>query len=272
MAYREHYATHVASEVTTTSSSTWTNAATLNFTPVGGRDYVLLWSLELANKSDTSTDARYRVSIDGAAVTTSNIESRATGEYAAFFGFFKVTGTNVPRSVAVDVQVEQAGQAGAIRNVRLTALALGADDHYAESLGRADVNVGGTSWADLVSTTWTPAADGDYLLLSSSLVDNFATTVPAYGRFHVGWTSPEWPTAVAEVASGQMNYAAGGGVWVEGFTGGAPVTVKWQGRSLNNGNNSGWTDNRVLALRLDAFDNHASATLSSDSSAGSASI
>lgn len=272
MAAREYYAAHVASEVTTTSATTWANAATLDFTPANGRDYVLLWSLELACKTDTGTDAKYRLSLDGTPVTTSNVESRVTAEYPSFFGFFKVSGAGASRSVSVGIQAEQAGQTVAVRNVSLIALALGADDHYAEALGRTDVTAGGTLWADLVSTSWTPPTDGDYVFLSSCLVDNYAATAPAYGRFDIGWTSVEWPAAVAEVAAGQMNFVAHGGVWVDGLAGGSPATLKWQGRSLNNGNNSGWTDNRILALRLSDFHRATGAVSPSDSGDTSSSL
>ena len=263
MAAREHYSAYVASEVTTTSASTWTNAATLNFTPANGRDYVLLWSLEAAQQSSASSDAKFRIALDGSAVATSNVESRVTSEYPAYSGFFKITGAGASRSVTVEIQSETSGQTTAVRNLRLIALALGANDQYAEVAGRQDVTV--TTFTDLASTTFTPASTGDYLCMASVLVDNFATTAPAYGRFDVGSTSPEFMGAVADVT----NLVPLNSVWVVNLTA-SSKTLKWQGRSHTAGSSSGWTDCRILALRLDDFDHAASNSLGSDDSSSSA--
>lgn len=262
MAAREHYSAYAASEVTTTSSSTWTNAATLNFTPASGRDYVLLWSLEVAQQSSTSSDAKFRVSLDGAPVATANVESRITSEYPSYSGFFKIAGAGAAKAVTVEIQSETSGQTTAARNIRLIALALGANDKYVETLGRQDVT--NVAFVDLVSTTFTPPSTGDYLCLSSVLVDNYAATNPGYGRFDVGSTSSEFMGAVADTT----NLTPLNGVWVVNLTA-SSKTLKWQGRSHASGNSSGWTDTRLLALRLDDFDNAASNSLGSDDASSS---
>lgn len=259
MAAREHYAAEVLSETTFTSNVTWGSACTLSPTLANGADYIVFWNLELTNQSNTSADAQAQVTVGGTAVATFNVENRVTSEWGAYAGFFKVTGTGAALALALEVKAETNGNSIVCRNRRLSVLRMGAGDVYAESTARQAVTAGGTTiWADVLSTSFTPAV-GDYLVLAHSMTDNYVTTASAYGKFVWDGTAEgntELATAGhADITAGQKNLVPLNKqrVYAEA-TGGVSRTVTWQGRSNQNGNEVGFAQNRLLILKLADFD------------------
>ena len=259
MAAREHYAAEVLSETTFTSNVTWGSACTLSPTLANGADYIVLWNLELTNQSNTSADAQAQVTVGGTAVASFNVENRATSEWGAYAGFFKVTGTGAALALALEVKAETNGNSIVCRNRRLTVLRMGAGDVYAESTARQAVTAGGTTiWADVLSTSFTPAV-GDYLVLAHSMTDNYVTTASAYGKFVWDGTAEgntELATAGhADITAGQKNLVPLNKqrVYSEA-TGGVSRAVTWQGRSNQNTFEVGFAQNRLLILKLADFE------------------
>ena len=267
MAAREHYSAENLGEITVTSNTVWGSACTLSPTLVNGADYVVFWSLELVNQSNTTADAQARVTVGGTAQATMNAENRNTSEFPAYAGFFKVTGTGSPLTIALEVKAETNGNNLVARNRRLTVLRMGAGDVYTESTARQAVTAGGTTtFADVLSTSFTPEA-GDYLVLGHSITDNYATTTSVYGRFV--WDGTAEGTAEvaasghADITAGQKNLIPLNKLRVYSeATGGVSRTVTWQGRSHQNGNEVGFAQNRLLILRLADFSASHSARLS----------
>ncbi|MBP6877478.1 MAG: hypothetical protein KBC34_05625 [Phenylobacterium sp.] len=259
MAAREHYAAEVLSETTFTSNVTWGSACTLSPTLANGADYIVFWNLELTNQSNTTADAQAQVTVAGTAVASFNVENRSTSEWGAYAGFFKVAGTGAVLAIALEVKAETNGNSIVCRNRRLTVLRMGGGDVYAESTARQAVTAGGTTnWADVLSTSFTPAA-GDYLVLAHSMTDNYATTTSVYGKFVWDGTG-EANTDVAmagpaEVGAGVKNLVPLNKqrVYTEA-TGGVGRTVAWQGRSNQAANEVGFAQNRLLILKLADFD------------------
>lgn len=267
MAAREHYSAENLGEITVTSNTLWGSACTLSPTLANGADYVVFWSLELVNQSNTTADAQARVTVGGTAQATMNAENRNTSEFPAYAGFFKVTGTGSPLTIALEVKAETNGNNIVARNRRLTVLRMGAGDVYTESTARQAVTAGGTtSFADVLSTSFTPVV-GDYLVLGHSVTDNYAATVSAYGRFVWDGTAEGTAEVAAvghgEIAAGQKNLIPlnKNRVYSEA-TGGVSRTVTWQGRSHQNGMEAGFSENRLLILRLADFSAYHSARLS----------
>lgn len=259
MAAREHYAAEVLSETTFTSNVTWGEACALSPTLANGADYIVFWNLELTNQSNTSADAQAQVTVDGTAVAAFNVENRLTSEWGAYAGFFKVTGTGAALAIALEVKAETNGNSIVCRNRRLTVLRMGAGDVYTESTARQAVTAGGTTtWADVLSTSFSPAA-GDYLVLAHSMTDNYAATTSVYGKFVWDGTA-EGNTEIAaaghaDITAGQKNLVPLNKqrVYTEA-TGGVSRTVTWQGRSNQNGNEVGFAQNRLLILKLADFE------------------
>ncbi|MCX7587185.1 hypothetical protein [Phenylobacterium sp. 58.2.17] len=259
MAAREHYAAEVLSETTFTSNVTWGSACTLSPTLATGGDYIVFWNLELTNQSNTSSDAQAQVTVDGTAVAAFNVENRLTSEWGAYAGFFKVTGTGAALAIDLEVKAETNGNNIICRNRRLTVLRMGAGDVYVESTARQAVTAGGTTnWADVLSTSFSPAV-GDYLVLAHSMTDNYATTTSAYGKFVWDGTA-EGNTEIAaaghaDITAGQKNLFPLNKqrVYAEA-TGGVSRTVTWQGRSNQNSFEVGFAQNRLLILKLADFD------------------
>lgn len=259
MAAREHYAAEVLSESTFTSNVTWGEACALSPTLANGADYIVFWNLELTNQSNTSADAQAQVTVAGTAVASFNVENRLTSEWGAYAGFFKVTGTGAALAIALEVKAETNGNNIVCRNRRLTVLRMGAGDVYAESTARQAVTAGGTTnWADVLSTSFTPAV-GDYLVLAHSMTDNYVTTASAYGKFVWDGTD-EGNTEIAaaghaDITAGQKNLVPLNKqrVYSEA-TGGVSRAVTWQGRSNQNTFEVGFAQNRLLILKLADFE------------------
>ena len=267
MAAREHYSAENLGEITVTSNTVWGSACTLSPTLASGADYVVFWSLELSNTSNTTADAQARVTVGGTVLASFNAENRNTAEYPSYAGFFKVTGTGSAVTINLEIKAETNGNNIVARNRRLTVLRMGAGDVYAESVPRQAVTAGGTTlFADVLTTTFTPDV-GDYLVLANSMTDNYATTTSVYGRF--SWDGTAEGTAEvaasghADITAGQKNVIPLNKqrVYSEA-TGGVSRTVKWQGRSHQNGNEVGFAQNSLLILRLSDFAAHYSARLS----------
>jgi hypothetical protein len=251
MSRREHYAAATPGETTTTSTA-WSEAARLTFTPGVGKTYVVFWSVEAANKGNTTTDVRLRVAVDGASAVEANIESRSTLEYPSYSGFFPIAGDGAAKAVTIEVAAEAAGVNVAARNGNLVALALTGQDVYAESLGRTAVT--SNAFTTVVSATWSPPA-GDYLILASCLTDNFATTAPVYGRLEFdGAATPDTGAGHAEVAAGQASVVPLGMIWRRTVTAEGAKTAAWRVRAHTSNNEIGSTDNRLLILDLSGFD------------------
>ncbi|WGU39088.1 hypothetical protein [Phenylobacterium sp. NIBR 498073] len=141
----------------------------------------------------------------------------------------------------------------------MTVLRMGAGDVYAESVARQAVTAGGTTtWADVLSTSFSPAV-GDYLVLAHSMTDNYATTTSAYGKFvwdGTAETNTEPAMAGhADITAGQKNLVPLNKqrVYSEA-TGGVSRTVAWQGRSNQNTFEVGYAQNRLLILKLADFE------------------
>lgn len=267
MAAREFYSAEQLGEITVTSNTVWGSACTLSPTLASGVSYVVFWSLELTNQSNTTADAQARVTVGGTAQATMNAENRNTSEFPAYAGFFKVTGTGSPLTIALEVKAETNGNNIVARNRRLTVLRMGAGDVYTESTARQAVTAGGTTtFAEVLSTSFTPDV-GDYLVLGHSITDNYATTTSVYGRFV--WDGTAEGTAEvaasghADITTGQKNLIPLNKLRVYSeTTGGVSRTVTWQGRSHQNGMEAGFAQNRLLILRLADFSASHSARLS----------
>jgi hypothetical protein len=252
MAGREFHAATSAAEVSTTSNTSWTPVVELSFTAPSGQDYALFWSFEGLNVTSTNSDMRFRVARDGVPVATGRSETRITSEYPAYSGFLKLTGDGGATTVAIEIQNENNSATVVARNGNLVALALSADDRYAESLGRTGAL--DSAFVPLVGLSWTPAA-GEYLLFGSTFVDTFATTAPAYARLQFdGVSAPEQSAGPADVTAGNPDLVPLGAMWVRRVSaGGVARTATFQGRSHSSAGETGFRDTRLMALRLDTF-------------------
>ena len=266
MAVREHYSNEVLTSSTFTSNVTWGTGATLSPTLANGADYIVFWNVEMTNQSNTTADAMARVTVGGTAVASFNVENRNTSEWAAYSGFFKVTGTGSPLTIAWEIKAETNGNNIVARTRRLTVLRMGSGDIFVESTARQAITTGGTtSFADIVSTSFTPDA-GDYLVLGHSMTDNYATTTSVYGKFSFDGVA-EGNTEVAaaghpDITAGQKNLVPLNKQRVYSVaSGGVSRTVQWLGRSHQNGMEAGFSQNRLLILKLADFAAYHSAWL-----------
>lgn len=260
MAYREHYSAQVLTESTVTSTS-WSSACPLTFTPATSGSFLVLWNSELVNKTAVTSDAKLRVTAGGVALAEMNAEFRSlANEYGGYSGFFRITATaGVSVSLDIEVCAETSGNAIAFRNRRLTVLKLWPNDAYAENFPTVAVSTGTSGWDDLCTLTFTPASSGEYLLLGHSQSTNYATTPPCYLRLYcngVGELDQRIATnGHGEVVGPPPNRIPIYKQWVRSLTGGEVCEIKTQGHSHNTGSTIWFDESRIVALRLDDFTN-----------------
>lgn len=248
MPAREFYSAFSAAEVSTVSLTEWASVGSLSFTPQAGVAYVVFWSFEATKTNITNTSLQFRVAVDGVAVDQASVRARNANDYPQFFGFIGVSGDGIAKTVSLDIINLQAPYAVVGRNASLVALALGANDFYAESLLRTETN--SSTLAPLCEIN-TAAAAGEYLVLGMSSTDNNNTTAPTYAGLNVNGAASETYT-VGHANLADVRPLAG--MWPRTLAADGSLVARWMGRSHSNGGVCGWRSNRILALRLEDFD------------------
>ncbi len=255
-ARQSFYAESLAESSTT--SADWTNTLSLTFTPDDDADYWLFASAAFTNSSGTNDHVGwasvYHVQAETMLLEQSmqRQEPSSPQDWVGFFGIARLSFGSAPGEQQLDVNINSshASDTTKIRDVRLLLIKADAADAYTESLGQ--VNTGSTSWQTATTLTFTPASPGDYLVIASATRASDAnlgamrcrlndiTGAITYGD-RAWYCKDDWdnqPFAVME----KLSLAA------------ASRTVLLEYRS-ESGTLCYIQGARVLALRLDAFDN-----------------
>ncbi len=255
-ARQSFYAESLAESSTT--SADWTNALSLTFTPDADADYWLFVSAAFTNSSGTNDHVGwvtvYHVQAEAVLLEQSVQRQEPTSpqDWVGVFGIARLSFGTAPGSQQLDVNINSshAGDTTKLKDVRLLLIKADAADAYAESL--APVNTSSTSWQNAATLTVTPASPGDYLLIGSATRAsdanlgamrcrlNDVTGATTYGD-RAWYCKDDWdnqPFAVME----KLSLAA------------ASRTFRLEYRS-ESGTLCYIQGARVLALRLDAFDN-----------------
>jgi hypothetical protein len=155
-------------ELSTTTSTSWEDKATLTFTPPSSGDYLIIATANYRGSS-TSRDVYIQLIQDGTIVHTNNIGRPGSGTTANYYTF------GVMRKVTLDAaqhdfkiqycSSSSSGVAG-INYAHIVAINLSQfdDNHYAED--ETESSPAPSTFTDKVVNTYT-ADDGDYLMLGS---------------------------------------------------------------------------------------------------------
>ncbi len=257
MPLRQSFYAESLAESSTTSAD-WTNALSLGFTPDANADYWLFASAAFTNSSGSNDHVGwvtvYHVQAETVLLEQSVQRQEPTSpqDWVGVFGIARLSFGTAPGSQQLDVNINSShvGDTTKIRDVRLLLIKADPADAYAESL--APVNTSSTSWQTAATLTVTPASPGDYLVIASATRAsnanlgamrcrlNDATGGATYGD-RAWYCKDDWdnqPFAVME----KLSLAA------------ASRTLQLQYRS-ESGTLCYLQGARILALRLDAFDN-----------------
>jgi len=255
-ARQSFYAESLAESSTT--SADWTNALSLAFTPDADADYWLFASAAFTNSSGTNDHVGWASVYHVQAATVlieqsmQRQEPSSPQDWVGLFGIAHLSFGAAPGEQQLDVNINSshAGDTTKIKDVHLLLIKADAADAYTQSL--AQVNTGSTSWQTPATLTITPASPGDYLVIASATRAsdanlgamrcrlNDVTGATTYGD-RAWYCKDDWdnqPFAVME----KLSLAA------------ASRTLRLEYRS-ESGTLCYIQGARILALRLDAFDN-----------------
>ena len=241
-----------------TTSADWTNALSLTFTPDENADYWLFASAAFTNSSGTNDHVGWASVYHVQAATVlleqsvQRQEPASPQDWVGVFGIARLSFGAAPGEQRLDLNINSshAGDTTKIRDVRLLLIKADPADAYAESL--AQVNTSSTSWQTAATLTVTPGSAGDYLVIASATRAsdanlgamrcrlNDVSGAATYGD-RAWYCKDDWdnqPFAVME----KLTLAA------------ASRTFRLEYRS-ESGTLCYIRDARILAIRLDAFDN-----------------
>lgn len=172
-------------------------------------------------------------------------------DYVPFFALAKITvgASPPPQNITVMYWSQNAGDTTKIKDVRAIAIKADAADQYAESVGTS--STASTSYQTKATLTFTPTSTGDYLVLAVANLEgpasaaargrlNYVTGSATYGDKPVYFRDGnDWlPFAVME----KLNLSNAAKTFQLEYKSEAGSTIQIE-------------DARILALRLDAFDN-----------------
>lgn len=250
--YAEDLAEH------STTSTGWPTVLSLSFTPEADGVYWLFFSAALGNSSGVDDHVGqveiYHVEADTTLISQSMQRQEASSppDWLAVFGIARLSFGVAPgaQQLAVNIRSSHAGDTTKIKDARLLLIRADAADACAESL--AQVNTGSTSWQTGATLTLTPASPGDYLLIASATRASDAdlgamrcrlddvTGGASYGD-RAWYSKDDWDNQAFAVMR-QLSL----GVESHSF----PLQYRSESGTLCY-----LRDARILALRLDAFDN-----------------
>ena len=253
---------HVPSFTSSQNLTTWVSipGASLRVRPSGVADrWVVLLSARLGSDSNAdSIEVRFRV--DGTVHGTGGIQNRVAMKGASWQQFYLITGVATPQTV--DVQVREkigAGIDARVDDLTIVAFRLpaGADTHYAEN--ESNQTVTGTAWNPYQALTITPTGAGDYLVLAAASTSES----PSNAGIHVRLNEPVAGDMPQDDDPGSADrFFLNDRIPLQTFflarreslpPGSHTYTI--HARSGNSTNNQ-MQYQRILAFRVDAFDDY----------------
>jgi hypothetical protein len=238
-----------------TTSATYQDKVAVTFTPDASSDYYLFWSCLIIGGS-TSEDVFTRLynSTDAVVLAEQNQEHRTTGgtPYRTAHGIAKFTSSGSPGSTTFKIQYasEVGGTSSFIKQARLLIVKAHADDEYAEYL-TAETTTSNSYVDTSCALTFTPATTGDYLIFSSADLKSSSSG----DNYFLKLLDP------AGAAIGEMSCVNRDGTNFNPWTTmvrqnltNSSKTFKLQWHRTAAGTLT-LQNQRILALRLDTFDN-----------------
>ncbi len=272
MAQRPYWTVESLGESSTTSTS-YVNKLTTSFTPNASKAVAVFFFCEVG-QSNTSSGAYARLTIGGVEKCFGSFVTKEVSsprDYNPVSGFAIIPASGSPSSQTINIDYcPESGVTGYIRNARIVAIELGANDYYDEEATR-QTRTGSTTLANVSGLSIAPAS-GDYIVFGSAQSDMNSNTDGA----QLALTASASPTSEPYVSSVRDNVGIGTTypiqrlqMWDRTSTGSGSMngtdTISLGFAPNTSGNTMGIQNARVLALNIADFDNVYRTTLGSDS-------
>lgn len=243
---RVAFSTEALTEVSTTSTTIWSDVSTLTETLTEG-DWLVLSTRRYAHSS-SSGSVDLRLLEDDVQITSTTLRVRAAR--ASFYPstpfMHRVQSTGGSKTIKTQLKASTAGTAYS-DDGRIILLKLGAGDLWGESLARQTTTL--TTPQNAVSITATVEA-GDYVAIGFGVTDNSATQAPAYVRLIGDGSAGPETGSISTVTS-----AVGSFLLVRRFTVAAGERTFGLQFRAHSSTTAGIRDARLCVLKAADFDN-----------------
>ena len=252
MAARQNYYQE-STGTTTTTDANETTKVTLTFTPDANSDYLYIASALV--QGVTTEDAQVRVRNDGGtALNEWNIEFDQTSNWQGVFGNAKESFGASPTEQDITLTIQREGANNcSIKEARLFALKLDSQDEYAEDLSETSIP-DDTAFNSMLDLVFTPASEGDYLIIGSCEDHTNNANSRAHSRiFHSSTGYGEQSNRPQDIT----NYEAHGYIVKLSSLAASSQTISIQGaRTAISTGTQTLRKLKLVALRLDQFANN----------------
>ena len=165
---------------TTTTSTSYQDKVTLNWTPDSTDDHWCLWS-GVFDQTDGTYDVKTKFINDSATLDYSiiNVEAKDVTDKWTFFGMKRYQPPDTSaKTFKIQYCTENAASTVGSDDCALVVIKSNSADQYAES--EADSTTTSASYSTKTTLTFTPATTGDYLIIATAEM-NINSTSNAYG-------------------------------------------------------------------------------------------
>ena len=254
MAARQYYSAESLGE--STATNTYTAKCVLTFTPDANADYFIIAS---AQGSHDTTTGSVRVIIELEDPGNNTLwgcelkpqEYTTPKDWMSFFALGKYSAGASPTAITHRILfLSSTATTARIKNARLIAIKASADDKFASNVNEASVAT--SAWSTHTTLTFTPASQGDYLVIGAAAIAcdtaggrvgarlNHATAGTTYGGRDC-YVKSDYERRVFAV-SPKINLSA------------VSNTFTLQYHSPDNSTGVTCAYSAILALRLDGFE------------------
>lgn len=150
--------------ITTTTSTTYQDKVSIVFTPQVTADFIIMATAEVKGSS-TSYQVKARLTVNATAHQELLYGVKDITDWYPFCGLKRIRlNENTSYLIKIQFCTNNALGTASIRNARLMIMSL--QSEYAES--EVLSTTGSTTWQDKVTLAFTPASDGDYLIIATA--------------------------------------------------------------------------------------------------------
>jgi len=193
------------SEATTTSTN-YTNKATLSFTPGVSDTWVIMGFAELKNSSTTRLTSA-QLTVDGAVAQDTTLAPKNATDYQSFVGMKVVTLSAAAHTINIDYKTSQSSGTAYIRYARIVAIRQASLLVNSADEGDSGHDVT-TTMTDYATTSFTPATAGDYLLIWSTAFNGNTTSYSTNVEARLNGTAQDTCSARANSTSNYVTFVS----------------------------------------------------------------
>ena len=191
VAYKvEDYHAAVSDTESSTSSTSYQDKTTLTFSPESEGDYLIIATADLSEES-SSHSVYAQLTYDGSSQGEMLREpTYYSGSYPKHFYTYatmrKLSLDTSSHTFKIQYKTENSSYDAYIKNARIAAIRLD-DFEYSESESESSTTA--TSYQDKTTLTFTPSAQGDYMIIASALIQKDPSTYAVLADFDIDGTA-----------------------------------------------------------------------------------